>query len=38
MQICPFAREKRGSCRNRRSRANGDMTRVTDQPADDVGQ
>src|SRR4029077_2121351 len=33
-----FACQERGSCGNRRSRANGDMTRVTDQPADDVGE
>src|SRR6266566_3685588 len=34
----PFSRQQRGSCGNRRSRANRNMTRVTDQPADDVGQ
>src|SRR5207302_9988611 len=38
MQIGAFAREERGGCGNRRSRANGDMTRVTDQSADDVGK
>src|SRR5207253_2552032 len=38
MQIGALARQERGGCGNRRSRANSDMTRVTDQSANDVGK